>query len=128
MGSVLGSCAGAMCASCGCAALDKCCGAKSVKGSRVPYTVLFFLTMCLSITLRYWGQPLLVHIYYFSYELCSSDRCLGYGAVFRVSLALSLFHLLHAAIVAATKSKAADQGYWLLKLLLFLVLLIGRSC
>jgi hypothetical protein len=76
--------------------------------------------------LRYWGEPLLINLYVYHLDLCTSDKCLGIGGANRVSLALTVFFLFHALLLRFVPScSKLDSQSWLTKLLMFAALLVG---
>jgi len=120
----IGSCIGSCVASCGCEAL-KCCAACGPKrGSRIPYLVLFFLATAISLILRYWGGPMLIHLYWYDLQLCNTDKCVGFGAVYRLSFVLCVFFLFHALALYSTSCQKLDQGFWLPKIVVLFILVI----
>ena len=50
---LVASCLGSCAASCGCSALNKCCGGKS-SGSLVPHLILLGIMTIIAIILRFW--------------------------------------------------------------------------
>jgi len=121
----IGSCIGSCLASCGCEAL-KCCtqGCGPKRGSRVPYLVLFFLGTVLALVLRYWGGPMLIHLYYYDLQLCDTQKCVGFGAVYRLSFSLFIFFFFHALALYSTSCQKIDQGFWLPKIFCLFVIVI----
>jgi len=120
----IGSCIGSCLASCGCEALKCCTACGPKRGSRIPYLVLFFVGTVLSLVLRYWGGPMLIHLYYYDLQLCDTDKCVGFGAVYRLSFTLCIFFLFHALALYSTSCQKLDQGFWLPKIFCLLVILI----
>lgn len=94
------------------------------KDSLVPYFILLFISTVVAIILRYWGGPMLIHLYFTDYQLCDSDKCVGYGAVYRISWALFLFFFGHALLLLAKSCYRIDEATWWLKMPLFLALLV----
>jgi len=121
----IGSCIGSCLATCGCEAV-KCCGQCGPKrGSRIPYLVVFFLFTALALILRYWGGPMLIHITWVGdYQVCNLDKCVGFGATYRISFTLFLFFLLHGIALYSSSCQKLDQGFWMPKIGLLLLLLI----
>eukprot|EP00808_Paulinella_micropora_P018350 g39381.t1 len=90
--------------------------------ARGPHLVLLFASTVLALFLRFYGAPLLVHLYIYDLQLCDSDKCLGYGAVYRISFALFCFYLPHAL---CNWAKAGISLGWCWKLMCFALLLAG---
>jgi len=122
MGSVLGSCLGSFAASCGCAALNSC-----GKGTdpRIPYLVIVFLMILTSAILLYWGGPINVHLYYWDIG-CTTDKCYGDGAVYRIMFATFLFYTFFAICMKlqSCAKSGLDKGYWIIKILMLIALLV----
>jgi len=96
------------------------------KGSRVPYVMIMFVGTLVALILRYWGGPLLVDLVITKVQLCGDAtgyRCVGYGAVYRISFALFLWFIAHALLMLSSSCYKADFQYWGIKIL-FLILLI----
>lgn len=94
------------------------------KDSLIPYFILLFISTVVAIILRYWGGPMLVHLYFTDYQLCDSDKCVGYGAVYRISWALFLFFFGHALLLLGKSCYRIDEASWWLKMPLFLALVV----
>jgi len=120
----IGSCIGSCLATCGCEAM-KCCGQCGPKrGSRIPYLVCFFISTALALILRYWGGPMLIHLYWYDYQLCNTDKCVGFGAAYRISFTLCIFFLFHALALYSNSCQKIDQGFWMPKIFCLIFLLI----
>jgi len=122
MGSLVGSCFGSCCATCGCEAA-KCC-TPSKGNTRVPYVILLFISTCVALILRFWGGPMLVHLYVTNINLCDTNKCVGFGAVFRISFALFFFFAVHCLLLLAKSCYKIDSGHWMIKLLMFAGLIV----
>lgn len=122
MGSCLGSCLGSM--ACGCC--DKMCGGcRSKTGSLIPYMILFIISSVVALILKYYGKPLLLHLYIKDITICDSSVCMGIGAVDRITFALALFFLFHGLFLRFQACKRLDFQNWWLKIFIFFVLLIS---
>jgi hypothetical protein len=67
--------------------------------------------------LRYWGKPILIDIYFDEVDICtSSARCLGFGAVYRISFTLFVFFLLHALFMLCRGGMDCHTSWWWIKL------------
>lgn len=124
MGGVLGGCFGSCAATCGCQVLG-CC-VKSFKDSRVPYLLITFLSVLTAGLLRYYGAPVLTYVEYVSVICPDFDKCVGIGAVYRITFSLCVFYL---GLAVATQVRSCykwgvDTGYWLFKILALLGLLV----
>jgi len=67
---------------------------------------------------------MLIHLYYYDLELCNTDKCVGFGAVYRLSFTLCIFFLFHALALYSTSCQKLDQGFWLPKIFCLFVILI----
>jgi len=71
----------------------------------------------------------LIHLYTFSLDLCSDpDKCYGEGAVYRISLALFVFFLIHAVFLRFSGDCMKTPSYlanWALKVFFLILLLVG---
>jgi len=67
---------------------------------------------------------MLVHLYIYDLQLCDTDKCVGFGAVFRISFALAVWFALHALLVRFRSCARFDVDYWLPRILLLLGLLV----
>jgi len=67
---------------------------------------------------------MLIHLYYYDLELCNTDKCVGFGAVYRLSFSLCIFFLFHALCLYSTSCQKLDQGFWLPKIFCLFVILI----
>lgn len=121
----LGSCLGSCCATCGCEAVKACCPSCSGKNmSRLPYIAVMFCSTLLAIILRYYGGPILVHMYVYDLELCTSDKCVGFGAVYRISFAMFVWFLCIGLLLLAPSCFSLDRNHWFLKLFCYFALLV----
>eukprot|EP01084_Bolivina_argentea_P128667 227393_1 len=109
MGSIIGSCAGAMCAGLCCGACDSCSGQQSGFISRLPYIFLFFLAGIFSIVMSLYGEKQL-NLEFYSATVCNNEACKGNGSVYRVSLCLFAFELLHCLIIGCVLSPSIGYG------------------
>jgi hypothetical protein len=96
---------------------------KTSKTSLVPYVILTFIFTIVALILRYYGEPLLSHLY-LSTPDCTTSKCLGFDAIYRLSCTLVLFFLIHAALLCCSTCKNIDGGSWIIKSLLCCVLLV----
>jgi len=86
--------------------------AKTEPGSRVPYVILFLVIAALSVLVRYW-QGLSINLFITSLKLCDSTRCVGYGAVFRLTFALALLYGLQSLVCkVSSQPRSADRDFW----------------
>ena len=87
--------------------------------------VLFVLSTILALILRYWGEPMLVNLYIYHLDVCTSSKCLGIGGVNRISFALFVFFFLHfLSLKFVTSCARLDRGSWWTKSFGFIVLLV----
>lgn len=63
---------------------------------------------------------MLVHLYYTDIELCSTDKCVGYGAVYRISFALWVFFFFHFLLNSCHFCSSVEGGNFMIKLFVFL--------
>jgi len=61
------------------------------------YAVIFTLGVIVAFLLRFYGQDALINVYSFQIG-CTSERCFGVQAAYRVSFSLALFFFLMALI------------------------------
>ena len=116
LNSIIGSCAGAMCAGLCCGACRQCSGHKNGVISRIPYIFLFFIAGVFSIVMSLYGEEKL-NLEFYSAKLCNNETCVGNGSVFRVSFCLFVFELLHCIIIGA----GAISFHWLWFAIKFIV-------
>jgi uncharacterized membrane-anchored protein len=127
VGSIIGSCL----ASCGCEALRCCCpnanSSDSNKPARWPYLVTLFLSTVVAIILRFWGGPMLIHIYMFSLNVCGdyAERCVGFGAVYRISFALCVWFVVMGCLLWASSCSKIDAQFFGLKILSYVALVVA---
>ena len=114
--SIIGSCAGAMCAGLCCGACRQCSGHKSGVISRIPYIFLFFIAGIFSIVMSLYGEQQL-NLSFYSAKICNNETCVGNGSVFRVSFCLFIFELLHCLIIGG----GAISFHWLWFAIKFIV-------
>lgn len=68
---------------------------------------------------------MVVNLYVYHLDLCTSDKCLGIGASNRITFALAVFFLLHALLLRCFRScSRLDMQTWWAKLFIFAVLLV----
>ncbi len=92
----------------------------------MPYMVLFLVSTLLALLLRYFGEPLVVNLYVYHLDLCTSNKCMGIGAANRISFALAVFFGIHALLLRFVQScSRLDAQSWWVKLTLFVALLVG---
>ena len=119
---MLGACCGSCVGACGIGAVSKLMCAKN---TRVPYYVFFVLTAIIATILRYWSA-LTSRFFTLPMQICDTTRCIGFGAVFRLSAALFVFFLLMALLVMCTRvSMGVDTHFWAIKLLAFVGIVVG---
>jgi len=86
--------------------------------------VVLFAATALALILRYWGGPVLVNLYIKEYTICSTEKCYGFGAVYRISWSLFMWFLMHSVLLLAKSCHRVDGHYWIMKLVglaLFLI-------
>eukprot|EP00455_Lapot_gusevi_P001068 TRINITY_DN1042_c0_g6_i1.p1 TRINITY_DN1042_c0_g6~~TRINITY_DN1042_c0_g6_i1.p1 ORF type:complete len:451 (+),score=119.93 TRINITY_DN1042_c0_g6_i1:76-1428(+) len=116
--SCVAGCVGSMCGNAMQGCLDSCCNfGKSSRASRIPHLIMLFLGVILALALKYWGGNMLVHLYYFDFKLCTTDRCLGNQAVYRISFTLFLFFVFHFLMACCSSTRSSNGGLWLFKTL-----------
>jgi hypothetical protein len=87
----------------------------------MPYLFFLFANTILAAVLRFWGGPMLLDLYVYQLEVCDSEKCVGYGAVYRISFALFLFYLPHAI---GNKYNVGVALGWCWKTMCYLLLLV----
>ena len=131
--SCVASCAASCCATCTCFVCCKACDSLAGKdgehdtrrgSTTVKYFVLFTLAVIAAIVLRYQNNGI-VHLYTISWDACTSNECVGYAAVYRISFALCLFFLTHALLLLLPLFSRLDRISWLWHYLYFTGLLIA---
>lgn len=117
MGTCLATCCGSYCGN----ACAQC--PEGSKESRFPYMVTLFLGMIIGAALRYWGQPWDIDAGIFgSVDVCTSDKCYGFGAAYRMSFTLFVFFFVHALFMLSNGTQALHRRFWVGKFMLFIVL------
>jgi len=91
----------------------------------MPYLIVMFLGVVLSLIVRYWGSGWVIHLFWFNFELCDSAKCAGYEAVYRISAAMTVWFALHALCMLHPKTKKFHTDYWIFKILLLFGLIVG---
>jgi len=126
VGTMAGSCFGTCCASCACQACTMACKG-TAQGARVAYLALLAAGVVASLVLRFQLAPALLGWEAAELSKCDSEECAGNEAVYRVSGALCLFHLLLAAVCACPGgfSVSAHRGFWFVKLALVASVAVG---
>lgn len=122
MASMIGSCVGTCLGACACQGLVCCNKAKS--SSKMPYVFVFFAMTVLALILRYWGGPMLVHLYIYDMKLCDTDKCVGFGAVFRISFTLFSFFAF-MALTSYANIRSLQEGCWVGKFAVLIGTLVG---
>lgn len=64
-----------------------------------------------------------INFQFYTYNPCVSSKCIGEGAVYRISFCLFVFYILHYFFMFAKKSIEVHQGYWVCKLLMLFLLI-----
>lgn len=142
MGACIGSIAGSCLASCACTACTSLCGCSclsSPRGATYMYILIQFTATIAALSLRYSGvdlnvgydigmennPPSLCNVNNtdslcddISYDICNSETCEGYWAVYRISFTLAGFFFVMMVLTACTSKAAvyAHQGFWFLKI------------
>ena len=131
--SCVASCAASCCASCTCFLCCKACDSlagkdpehDSARGSTTTkYFVLFTLALIAALVLRYQNDGI-IHLYTISWDACTSNECVGYAAVYRISFALFLFFLTHALLLLIPLFSRLDRLSWLWHYTYFIGLLVA---
>ncbi|GAB5367000.1 hypothetical protein AAMO2058_001192300 [Amorphochlora amoebiformis] len=97
----LGSCLGSCCASMCCSVVSRMCGwsnKQSDKYSKLPYGILIFLTVLVALVLKNFHQDFGISMYGMSVQVCG-ESCQGDQAVYRITLAMTIFFAAHAFFV-----------------------------
>lgn len=126
VGECIAACLGAAICQ-GCCTCCSAVGRNTKQFSFIPYMIFVFINGILSLVLRYYGEPLTVHLYITDYTICNNDVCYGIGAVLRVSWALFLFFFIHLLFNVFGGNKYGykiDTVNWLWKILLYLSMLV----
>lgn len=99
----------------------------SKRATKIFYLFIIILSVIASLVLRYYGSHMFVGFASFKFG-CTGDgtsafqeACFGNQAVFRISFALAVFFLL---MMAASFSDTIDRGYWGLKFVLYVILVV----
>jgi hypothetical protein len=50
----------------------------------------------------------------------TSAKCVGFGAVYRISFALTVFFMIFALLQLARSCASVDNGWWLLKFIMYI--------
>mmetsp|Transcript_28300 Transcript_28300/g.49769 ORF Transcript_28300/g.49769 Transcript_28300/m.49769 type:complete len:433 (+) Transcript_28300:130-1428(+) len=127
----LGQCIGSCLATCCCSAVSKACGfanAKSEKFHKLPYTILIFFSVIVALILKNFHDDIGINLYKgVSMTLCSS-ACQGDQAVYRITLALTLFFAMHAVLIVILPFKMGRElhiSWFGAKMAVFIGILIG---
>lgn len=124
----MGLCASACACCCGKAAKCCCWAGKSEVGSKVFYLIIMFIVIVLGVVVRVSGGDMFSGMYSFesgcpTEPQAAVDRCVGMQSVYRVSFALFVFFIVMAIFTRA--ARGFHTGFWICKLPLLLLLLIG---
>jgi len=144
----LGSCVASCAASCACHACCKCLGCECNFGGKCAhylYVLIIFLGGAVSLGLRYGRIDLNVGFEIglngistchrdannncdnAAYQICASDDCRGYWAVYRVSSSMAVFFFV-LMLLTSCKTKSAvhfHMGFWFAKVVILLGLFAG---
>lgn len=121
MGGMIASAATAGCTFLCCGACNRCSEAKTGAISRIPYVFLFFASAVVAIVMSLYGEEEFGFKFYHTH-VCQEDSCLGNGSVFRVSLCLFVFELIHVLLL--TKAPAFHSAFFPFKCIGLIILLI----
>jgi len=83
-----------------------------------------FIGVILALVMRYWGKEWVVKFYWFHLDLCTSSKCIGFGAAYRVSFTLFIFFAIHALAMLSKSGLSFHAGHWFLKTVFLCVVLI----
>lgn len=109
-----------------CATCGTCCAKICPSGktrSRLPYLFIIFLGTIVALVMRYWGQPI-VDLQVTKVELCEYSKCVGYGAVYRISFVMCILFLMIYLALWFKNSLGTHTSLWGVKILYIVVMLI----
>lgn len=107
-----------------CCSIAACFSCKATtKAAKHVYIILFFLSSVLGLFMRYYGEAALGS-WVRQIGLCTDTQCFGVQAIYRISLALVVFFA--ALILLTAVFPVVHLGAWLIKTLLY-ILLLGLS-
>lgn len=115
MGACLATCCGSYCGN-ACAN----CGEAS-RESRIPYLIVLFVGSVLGTVLRFWAEGFSADLYVTDVGICTSDKCYGFGAAYRVAFALFLFFAVHSIAMLSHATQSFHRRFWMLKIVMFLL-------
>lgn len=92
---------------------------------RLPYLMIMFLMIILSAVLRYWNKPIAFHLYTYDFG-CTSNKCYGTDAVYRVMFASFIFFSFFgiAMKIGSCAKSSLDRSWWVTKLIMLIGLLV----
>mmetsp|Transcript_23807 Transcript_23807/g.46647 ORF Transcript_23807/g.46647 Transcript_23807/m.46647 type:complete len:379 (+) Transcript_23807:38-1174(+) len=126
-----GGCIGACAASCCCSCVSKTCGwtnARTERFHKIPYTILIFFSLLVALILKNYQGDFGISIYGGISMSACSDACKGDQAVYRITLALTLFFAAHAFLVTLVPyafAKEIHTACFGVKVLMFIGMVIG---
>jgi len=121
MGGMITGAATAGCTFLCCGACNRCSEAKTGAVSRIPYVFLFFVSAVVAILMSLYGEEEFGFKFY-HVHVCQNDECTGNGSVFRVSLCLFLFELVH--VLFLIKAPAFHSAFFPIKCLVLAAMLV----
>eukprot|EP00732_Lithocolla_globosa_P004373 Lithocolla_globosa_v1_NODE_4002_length_1531_cov_20.326558.p1 type:complete len:477 gc:universal NODE_4002_length_1531_cov_20.326558:95-1525(+) len=118
------------CTSAACRLCGKTGAWTSSTATRATYAAIFFLVSLLAWTMvTDWLELLLEKLPWFEFE-CPEGRCSGPYAVYRVVLALIVFHAFLALLMIGVKSSSdkrgvVQNGYWGPKIVILVLMIVA---
>ena len=103
--------------------------AKKGPGSRLPYVFMWLLCAAFAVFMSLVGEKELFSNEFldFSFTICQTEGCRGNSSVFRVSLALFVFFMIHFLILFSSKYDSFHSDFLALKLFILLCIVAVMS-
>jgi hypothetical protein len=91
--------------------------------TRLPYLFVMALGVVMALVVRYTGDWV-INLYWYSFEVCSSQECYGQEGVYRISSAMCVFFGIHALCMLGKATRGLHYKWWCFKILLLVVLIL----
>ena len=91
----------------------------------MPYLVTFFVMVAFAAFLRYFGKPIIINLYVYDLDACDSSKCMGIGAVHRVSFCLFVFFAIHAIATLGRSTGRFHSTQWVTKICILLLAMVS---
>lgn len=92
----------------------------------MPYMITLFIGTIIGSLLRFYAGPWRAEKWFVSIDVCTSDRCYGYGAAYVMSFALFVFFIVHALLMMTHSTQSAHRRFWVAKY--FLLIAVWFAC